>query len=373
MKKIPFLSLKDINGRFADELKAAACRVIDSGRYILGTEVINFENEFAVYCNAPFCIGVGNGLDALTLILRGYKELGLLCEGDEIIVPANTYIASILAITENRLCPILLEPDSQTFNLDHMLIEAAITSRTRAIMAVHLYGQLANMSALSELAKKYGLKLIEDCAQAQGARKNGIIAGSFGDAAGFSFFPGKNLGALGDAGAVVTSDAALANKIRALRNYGSHVKYHNECQGVNSRLDEMQAALLRIKLKYLDADTTARRKVAQLYLGGISNPQIRLPHVLSEDEHVWHLFVVRCGPRDLLQNHLLQHGIETLIHYPCALHKQLAYKDTKFPTFNEDIVVEISSQVLSLPIWPLMARKKIDYVIESVKNFYAKG
>ncbi|KFA19677.1 aminotransferase, partial [Xanthomonas vasicola pv. musacearum NCPPB 4394] len=313
---VPFLDLRAVNARYADELKAAAARVVDSGWYVLGQELAAFEDEFASYCGTTHAVGVGNGLDALALILRGYRELGVLREGDEIILPANTFIATFLAISQNQLVLVPVEPDPITFNLDPAKVEKAIGPRTRAIIAVHLYGQLADMQALQTLAHRYGLLLIEDAAQAHGASAQGRRAGAFGDAAAFSFFPTKNLGALGDGGAVTTSDARLVERIRALRNYGSEVKYHHLCQGVNSRLDEMQAAFVRVKLGYLEEEITLRRAVAQRYLQGIDNPLIVLPTLVAEQQHVWHLFVVRSPQRDALQKHLLQQGIQTQIHYP---------------------------------------------------------
>ena len=364
---IPFLNLKEINQRYADELKAAAARVIDSGWYILGEEVTQFEKEFASYCGVPFCVGVGNGLDALTLILRAYKELGVIQKGDEVIVPANTYIASILSITENGLCPVLVEPHPETFNLDPAGVAQAITPKTRAIMTVHLYGQLADVEALKMLADKHKLKLIEDCAQSHGAMLHGIKAGAWGDASGFSFFPGKNLGALGDAGAVTTNDAALAEKIRTLRNYGSEIKYHNICQGVNSRLDEMQAAFLRVKLKYLDADTQARQKIADRYLNGIKNSRIKLPLQLVPSAHVWHLFVVTCAQRAELQKHLAAQGTHTLIHYPLPPHKQPAYADFNHLVFPRTEMIHDS--VLSLPISPTLSDEDVEHIITACNKF----
>jgi len=364
---VPFLSLKDVNSRYSEELKAAACRVIDSGWYILGDEVAAFEREFAAYCGMDLCLGVGNGLDALILILRGYKNLGILHEGDEVIVPANTYVASILAITENRLVPVLVEPDPMTYNLDPKRIEQAITSKTKAILVVHLYGQLAAMPQIVDIARRHKLKLIEDSAQSHGATIQGVKAGAFADAAGFSFFPGKNLGALGDAGAVVTNDQALAQQIVALRNYGSHIKYHNVCQGVNSRLDEIQAAMLRVKLNYLDAEIAARRSVARRYLSAIRNSRIQLPHLASDEAHVWHLFVVRCAQRDALQKYLQEKGIATLIHYPVPPHQQPAY-----PVMNSlslPVTEAIHQEVLSLPIGPTMSDDDIQAVIDACNAF----
>ena len=373
---IPFLDLKSINAQYREDLIAAATRVIDSGWYIQGAEVKAFEHEFADYCGAQYCVGVANGLEALTLTLRAWKEMGRLKEGDEVIVPANTYIASILAITENRLTPVLVEPDEQTYNLCPLETAAAITDKTRAILAVHLYGQLAPMSEIMALAKKHNLLVLEDAAQAHGAEIQGKKAGSWGDVAGFSFYPGKNLGALGDAGAVTTDNAELAQAIRALGNYGSHKKYENMYQGVNSRLDEMQAALLRIKLKHLDAETNQRRKLAKVYLEGIKNPAIVLPGSSSQSpvsdakHHAWHLFVVRTAQRDKLQLHLQNSGVQTMIHYPIPPHQQLAYKNWGKQSYS--LTEMIHQQVLSLPISPVMGDEDVNMVIEAVNSFSNK-
>lgn len=366
-RDVPFLSLKDVNARHADELKAAAARVIDSGWYVLGQEVAAFEHEFATYCGARHAIGVGNGLDALSLIFRAYKALGALDDGDEVIVPGNTFIASFLAITENRLVPVPVEPDPVSFTLDPAQVKAAIGPRTRAIMAVHLYGQLADMPALSALAQRHNLLLIEDAAQAHGAASEGRRAGVFGHAAAFSFFPGKNLGALGDAGAVVTDDTLLATRIAALRNYGSDVKYHHLYQGINSRLDELQAALLRVKLKYLDEDTAQRRRIAQLYREGIRHPQIRLPVLRQEEQHVWHLFVVRCAQREALQCHLATHGIQTQVHYPVPPHRQPAY--VALHGLSLPITEALHDDVLSLPISPALSDEDVERVIAACQSF----
>lgn len=364
---VPFLDLKRVNARYADELKAAAARVIDSGWYVLGEEVAAFEREFAAYCDVHHVLGVGNGLDALTLILRGYKELGVLAEGDEVIVPGNTFIASFLAVSENRLVPVPVEPDPASFNLDPARVEAAIGPRTRAIMAVHLYGQLADMPALAALAERYGLLLIEDAAQAHGAMRDGRKAGAFGHAAAFSFFPGKNLGALGDGGAVATSDKALAERVAALRNYGSAVKYQHRYQGPNSRLDEMQAALLRVKLKYLDQDTAYRRRIACAYRERINHPQLRLPSTPCEEQHVWHLFVLRCERRDALQQHLRAHGIHSQVHYPVPPHRQPAYPGLH--GLELPLTEQLHEEVLSLPIGPTLADDAVDCVIDACCKF----
>ena len=366
---IPFLNLKDINARHADELKAAAARVIDSGWYILGQEVAAFEREFADYCGVRHAIGVGNGLDALSLILRGYKALGALHDGDEVIVPANTFIASFLAITESGLVPVPVEPDPASFNIDPACVAAAISPRTRAIMAVHLYGQLADMAALAELAERHQLLLIEDAAQSHGATSHGRKAGALGHAAGFSFFPAKNLGALGDGGAVVTNDSLLAARVTALRNYGSEVKYQHLYQGINSRLDELQAALLRVKLKYLDEDIAKRRHVARRYREGISHPLIHLPTVADEAQHVWHLFVVRCAHREALQRHLQAHGVHSQVHYPTPPHRQAAY-----PALHEmhlPLTEQLHDEVLSLPIGPTLHDEDVQRVIAACQTFEA--
>ncbi|MFK2931809.1 DegT/DnrJ/EryC1/StrS family aminotransferase [Dyella agri] len=365
--EVPFLDLKEVHADYADELKAAAARVIDSGRYVLGEELAAFEREFAAYCGVRHAVGVGSGLDALALILRGYMGLGALAEGDEVIVPGNTFIASFLAISGSRLVPVPVEPDPATFNLDPACVAAAIGPRTRAIMAVHLYGQLADMPALAGLARRHGLLLIEDAAQAHGAASEGRRAGAFGDAAAFSFFPAKNLGALGDGGAVVTGDARLARRVAALRNYGSEVKYHHLFQGVNSRLDEIQAALLRVKLRHLDDDIALRRRVAQRYREGIRHPQIVLPKVVHEEQHAWHLFVVRCRSRDALKQHLQARGVQTQVHYPVPPHHQPAYaelRDVRLP-----VTERLHEEVLSLPLGPSLGEVAVECVVDACNAF----
>ncbi len=364
---VPFLNAREINARYADELKAAAGRVIDSGWYVLGDELAAFEREFADYCGVRHAVGVGTGLDALALILRGYKELGAMAEGDEVIVPGNTFIASFLAITENRLVPIPVEPELASFNIDPACVEAAIGPRTRAIMAVHLYGQLANMPALIALAQRHDLILIEDAAQAHGARRDGRKAGAFSDAAAFSFFPTKNLGALGDGGAVVTDNSLLAERVRALRNYGSSVKYHHLFQGVNSRLDEIQAAMLRVKLRYLDEDVAWRRKVSLRYREGILRPDIQLPAVACEEAHAWHLFVVRTAHRDALQRHLQARGIQSQVHYPVPVHRQPAYP--ALLGAHLPLTEQLQDEVLSLPMGPTLRDDDVDRVIDACQTF----
>ena len=370
---IKFLDLQKINARDAVEIKEAVNRVIDSGWYLLGNEVAIFEKEFASYCDVEHCIGVANGLDALRLIFKAYMELEKLKEGDEVIVPANTYIASILSITDNRLNPVLVEPDLQTYNLDEDLIEKAITPKTKAILLVHLYGQNAMTNKIQAIAKKYNLLVIEDAAQAHGAEYQNQKIGALGDAAGFSFYPGKNLGALGDGGTVTTNDTELAKTIRAIANYGSNKKYVNKYQGFNSRLDEIQAAVLSVKLKYIDKDIAKRREVAKMYLEGIIDPDIILPiqnskfEIQNFKEHVWHLFVIRTKQRDKLQQYLLKNGIQTLIHYPTPPHKQEAYGDWNH--FSLPITEQIHKEVLSLPVSPVMEKRDIKKVIGIINDY----
>lgn len=365
---INFLELKAINSSIRDDLIDACVRVIDSGWYIGGNELSAFENEFASYCGTRHCVGVANGLDALILTIRAWKEMGQLKEGDEVVVPSNTYIASILAITENKLVPVLVEPDESTFNLSPAKLEAAITSKTRVILPVHLYGRLAEMPAIMNVAERYNLLVLEDSAQAHGACVNARKAGSWGHASGFSFYPGKNLGALGDAGAVTTDNDELAETLRALRNYGSHEKYKNLYQGVNSRLDEIQAAMLRVKLKYLGEQTTHRCIIANAYLEGINNPAIKLPKPGLKEQHVWHLFVVRCQHRDALQQHLANAGIQTLIHYPIPPHKQQAYRNWNDQSYP--LTEAMHEQVLSLPIGPELQLAEAQCVIEACNAFH---
>lgn len=367
---IPFLDLKRLNQRFEAPFAAALQRVLASGWFIQGEELEAFEQEFAAYCGVGHCVGVGNGLDALTLILRGYLELGRLTAGDEVILPANSFIATALAVTQAGLVPVLVEPDETSANLSPAAVSAALTARTRALMPVHLYGRLADMRALRELADTHGLLLIEDAAQAHGAALGERRAGSFGDAAGFSFFPGKNLGALGDGGAVLTADADLAACVRQLRSYGSSRKYHHEMQGVNSRLDELQAAFLRIKLRALDADVAERDALARCYCAGIANPHIRLPALPETDEsHAWHLFVIRSRQRDALQEHLARAGVQTLIHYPTPIHRQAAYR--QFSTLNLPVAQALSEQVLSLPLYPGLAPEQVNRIIDACNDFAA--
>ncbi|RFZ84809.1 DegT/DnrJ/EryC1/StrS family aminotransferase [Mucilaginibacter terrenus] len=367
---VQFLDLLKVNQPHADELRKAFERVLNSGWYILGNEVKNFENEFAHYCGVQHCIGVANGLDALTLIFRAYKELGLMTDGDEVLVASNAYIASILAISANNLVPVLIEPNIDTYNIDPLLIEEKITLKTKAILPVHLYGQLCDMAAINTIAQKHGLKVVEDCAQSHGAQLNSKKCGNLGDAAGFSFYPTKNLGTLGDAGAVTTNDSKLAETIRALLNYGSHVKYQNVYKGVNSRLDELQAAFLSVKLKYLDEETGIRRKIATYYLNEIKNPEIILPEVTSEESHVWHLFVIRCKNRDNLQAFLQKHGIQTVVHYPIPPHKQLAYREWNKVCYP--VSEKIHNEVLSLPLIELFDHLTVQNLISRLKAYKYK-
>ena len=364
---IPFLNLQEINAQYQEELKAACSRVIDSGWYLNGSELNAFEKGFLAYCVTDYCVGVANGLDALTLTLRAWKELGKLKNGDEVIVQANTYIASILAITENNLTPVLVEPNESTFNLCPNTVKQAITPKTRVILPVHLYGQISPMPELMEIAQENNLLVLEDCAQAHGAAINGKKAGSWGHAAAFSFYPGKNLGALGDAGAVTTNDEELAQTIKALGNYGSSKRYEHKLKGVNSRMDEIQAAMLSVKLKYLDDEIKIRQTVAQKYLTEINNPLIELPVVGDISSHVWHLFVIKTDQREKLVSYLSDGGIETLIHYPTAPHKQGAYKEWENKVFS--ISEKLHEQVLSLPISPIMTNEQAEKIITVINKF----
>jgi len=368
---ISFLDLKQVNQQYQDELKAACNRVIESGWYISGQELEKFEQNFANYCGTQFVIGVANGLDALILTLRAWKELGKLQDGDEVIVPANTYIASILAITANHLTPVLVEPDEQSLNISADAVQSAITAKTKVILPVHLYGQLADMPRIMQIARQHGLLVLEDSAQAHGAQIDGRKAGNWGHAAGFSFYPGKNLGALGDAGAIATNDPELAQILMALRNYGSYEKYKNIFSGVNSRLDEIQAAMLNVKLKYLDMEVEKRREIASLYLNQINNPHILLPMVKinaqAYTQHVWHLFVIQSEYRNELQHYLKENGVQTLIHYPIPPHKQQAYKewnDLSFP-----LTERIHAQVLSLPMGPALTVSEAKKIINLCNGF----
>lgn len=364
---IKFLDLQKINHQYEKELKEAAFKVIDSGWYLLGAELEKFEKNYAAFCGSKYVVGVANGLDALRLIFKAYIEMGVMKKGDEVIIPANTYIASLLAVTDNDLVPVLVEPDINTYNLDVSKIESAITNKTRAILTVHLYGQNSINEKLLDICKINNLKLIEDSAQAHGALWNGKVMGSLGDAAGHSFYPGKNLGALGDAGAVSTNDKSFYEVVKALGNYGSLKKYENTYQGLNSRLDEIQAGFLNVKLKYLHVDIQQRRIVANYYLKNIENSRITLPEVLNEEGHVWHLFVIRCQNRDELQNYLSSKGVQTLIHYPIPPHKQKAYKSMNNLSFP--ITEKIHKEVLSLPISGVLDQNEIQRIVQLINDF----
>lgn len=363
--KIDFLSLKRVNEPHEAAIRAAMERVIASGWYILGEETAAFEREFADYCGVAHCIGVANGLDALHLILRAY-EIGA---GDEVIVPSNTFIATWLAVTRAGARVVPVEPDERTCNIDPERIEAAITPRTRAVIPVHLYGQPADMAPINQIARKHGLRVIEDAAQAHGARYQGRRVGALGDAAGFSFYPGKNLGALGDGGAITTDDDALADTLRKLRNYGSSVKYRHEIAGVNSRLDELQSAVLRIKLPHLDAENARRSAAASTYRDALAGLPLQLPRTHEQAEPVWHLFVIRTLDRDALQAHLHAQGVGTAIHYPAACHRQPAYSRERWPELP--IAERIQSDVLSLPMAPYLSTADIRAVIDGIRTFYA--
>ncbi|MEX0719974.1 MAG: DegT/DnrJ/EryC1/StrS family aminotransferase [Balneolaceae bacterium] len=376
---IKFLDLQKINEVYTDEIKEATNRVIDSGWYLTGKEVESFENEFSNYVGVNHAVGVANGLDALRIILRAYIELGIMNEGDEIIVPANTYIASILAITDNNLKPVLVEPNIDTYNINPELIEEHISVKTKGIMIVHLYGQNAYTKKIGGLCSEYDLKLIEDAAQAHGAYFNNKRVGSLGDAAGFSFYPGKNLGALGDAGAICTDNAELAEVCRTLGNYGSQKKYYNKYQGYNSRLDEIQAAILRVKLKGLDEDNQRRREIADTYLKNITNSNITLPQpqpqistststsTSTSKNHVCHVFVVRVSDRPSFIDHLEAHGVGTLIHYPIPPNKQEGYPGLH--KLNLPVTEKIHEEVVSLPISPVMSDKEVEVVVEAVNSY----
>lgn len=365
---IKFLDLQKINLLHQEEIEQRLLETFRSGWYLLGNEVKRFEENLSQYIGAKHAIGVANGLDALRLIFRAYIEMVVMQEGDEIIVPADTYIASVLAISDNNLVPVLVEPDPHTFNIDIHKIEEKITSRTKGIMLVHLYGRAVFSDELLNLAGKHNLKIIEDNAQAIGALWKGKRTGNLGDAAGFSFYPGKNLGALGDAGGVTTHDDELAKTIRAIANYGSNQKYVNIFQGLNSRLDELQAAVLDVKLKYIDEENARRRDIAKQYLAGINNPKIVLPeNPEDENEHVWHLFVIRTTEREKLQNYLTESGVQTLIHYPIPPHKQEAYKE--WNTLVYPITEQIHKEVLSLPISPVMTDVEISEVVKVINSF----
>jgi len=366
---IPFLDLKNINKPISDEIIDAVSDILKSGWYILGEKVKSFEDKFSNYCNVKNTIGTANGLDALTLIFRAYKEMGIIKEGDEVLVPSNTYIASILSITENNLKPVLVEPSLDYYNIDEDLIEKKITDKTKAIMIVHLYGQVAYSEKIGKIAKKYNLKLIEDSAQAHGAELSGIKTGNFGDASGFSFYPSKNLGCLGDGGAVTTNDSELAETIRALRNYGSHVKYNNKYKGINSRLDEIQAAILSVKLKYLDKENQRRIDISNYFLENIKNDKIILPTKFHSDHlsHVYHLFVIRIKDRNHLKEYLIENEIVSDIHYPIPPHKQLAYKE--WENHSYPISEKIHDTVISIPAGLHLPDADVERIIEVLNKY----
>lgn len=360
---IKFLDLHKINERFRAEFDEKIKSVLDSGWYLQGKENERFAADFAEYCETKYALGVANGLDALNLIIKAYG----FGEGDEIIVPANTFIATILAVSQNGCTPVLVEPDINTYNINPDLIEAAITPKTKAIMVVHLYGQAVQMKKIWEVAKKYSLKVIEDAAQAHGAYYQGRRVGNLGDAAAFSFYPGKNLGAFGDAGGITTNDEELYEKVKAIANYGSDYKYHHIYKGVNSRLDEIQAAVLNVKLPHLDKDNERRREIAQYYRENITNSKIILPQTYDENAHVWHVFVVRCDDRTALQKHLEVNDIQTNIHYPTAPYKQGAYKE--FESMNLTITEKIHQEVISLPISPVLTDEEVKQIVEVVNEW----
>ena len=369
--KVPFLSLKDITAKYADEIHEAALRVIDSGWYLQGKENEAFERHYAEYIGTKYCIGCANGLDALIWIYRAYIKLGIMQPGDEVIVPANTYIASILAITENGLKPVLVEPNPETLEIDDSKIEEAITPRTKSILIVHLYGRCSMTEKIAEICKKHNLHLVEDNAQAHGCRWKGKRTGCIGDAAGHSFYPGKNLGALGDAGAVTTNDEELAKAIRALANYGSQKKYVFKYTGRNSRLDEIQAAVLDVKLRHLDDDNHLRQQVAAYYYEHINNPLISLPKRIPDENNVYHLFPVLCVKRDELQEYLKQNGVQTLIHYPIPPHHQECYAQEcwNLPQLSLPITEQIHNQELSLPIGQCQTQEQVEYVVKIINEF----
>ena len=369
---ISFLDLKKINQPYETAFQEKLKTVLDNGWYILGKEVENFEKAFAEYCHSEYCIGVGNGFDALVLIFKGYIELGILKKGDEVIVPANTYIASILAILQADLIPVLVEPRLETYNINPDLIPEKITSKTKAILAVHLYGQLAEMEKINEIAQKHNLVVVEDCAQSHGAINNQpLTINNLNSASAYSFYPGKNLGCLGDGGAVTTNDAELAKVLFSLRNYGSQKKYYNDYVGVNSRLDELQAGFLNLKLPNLDADNQKRRNIAKRYSAEIKNEKIILPDWNFSNNHVFHLFVIRTKNRDDLQNYLAQNNIQTVIHYPVPPHKQNAFspETSGWNTLSFPITEKIHNEVLSLPMSPVLEDQEVDFIV-AVLNKY---
>lgn len=360
---IKFLDLEKINNRFRTEIDARIKTILDKGWYLLGEEHEKFIKNFAEYCGTKYCLGVANGLDALNLIIKGYG----FSEGDEIIVPANTYIATILAITQNNCTPILVEPDINTYNINPDLIEEKITDKTKAIMVVHLYGQAVEMEKIWQIAKKYNLKVIEDSAQAHGAMYKNRKTGNLGDASAFSFYPGKNLGAMGNGGCITTNDEELYNKVKAIANYGSDRKYHHIYKGVNSRLDEIQAAVLDVKLKYLDEDNNKRKEIAKYYTENIKNSKIILPKTYNSDAHVYHVFAVRTENRDDFQKYLTENDIQTIIHYPTPPHKQEAYKE--WNNLSLPITEEIHKTIISIPMSPVLTKEEVDKVIDVINKY----
>ena len=371
---IPFLSLKDVTALHSAEINEAVSRVVNGGWYLQGKENALFEQHYSDYIGCKYTIGCANGLDALYLIFRAYLEMGVLQKGDEVIVPANTYIATILAITDNGLKPVLVEPSRNTLEIDDDFIEQAVTPRTKAITIVHLYGRNAYTDKIGDICKKYNLKLVEDCAQSHGCKHlDGTKTGNIGDAAGHSFYPGKNLGALGDGGAVTTNDEALANIVRALANYGSQKKYVFKYAGRNSRLDEIQAAVLDVKLKYLDQDNAHRKAVAHYYYEHISNPIVTLPDLLPDDQNVYHLFpiLVKDGKRDELRDYLEQNGVNTVCHYPIAPHNQECYSqaDWNTPRLNLPVTETLAEEELSLPIGPAISIEDVATIVKVVNSF----
>jgi dTDP-4-amino-4,6-dideoxygalactose transaminase len=364
---IKFLDLNGLNEKYLNEFADKIRSIVINGNLVLGEEVNFFEKDFASYCGTAYCIAVGNGLQALALIFKAYIELGRISKGDEVIIPANTFIASALAISESNLLPVLVEPDPVTFNIDVSKVEQAITSKTKAIMPVHLYGQLADMDGIRALAEKYNLLVVEDAAQAHGANRNGNKSGSYGDAAGFSFYPGKNLGALGDGGAITTSNKELAAILTSLHNYGSSEKYFHDYKGENSRLDEVQAGFLNVKLRKLDEENDRRRKIAKKYLEGITNRNVILPQYNGYEDHVFHLFVVQVKSRDKFREFLNHKGIQTLIHYPVPIHKQKAYSELNHLVFP--ITEKLSQEIVSLPIDPYLSEEHIKEIVDAVNAF----
>jgi dTDP-4-amino-4,6-dideoxygalactose transaminase len=367
MEDILFLNLKRENERYASEIKEAVTRTVDSGRYIRGRECEVFEEAYAAYCNTQFCVGVGNGLDAIRLILMGYLELGRIKEGDEVILPANTFIATALAVTQCGLTPVLADCDIHSYNIDPVSVKEKITGKTRAVIAVHLYGQIAAMDELKQLAAQYNLLLIEDAAQAHGATYGGQKSGSIGDAAAFSFYPVKNLGSLGDAGAVTTNDEELADMVRSLSNYGSDEKYIHTYKGLNSRLDEIQAAVLSVRLRYLDNDNACRREMAKFYPENIKNDSFILPEVKDWNSHVFHLFVIRCKERRKVRQYLSENGIQTQIHYPYAIHRQQAYAELSH--LSLPVSEQLQDEVLTLPLYPSLTKEELSRIVNTLNNY----